>query len=62
MDENYKEFYRPSQDQLKKIVPKIKTDNSEVINNLTNEIVELKQEVKRLRDLLSIEIQKNKRL
>ena len=57
MDENY---YRPSKEQLEKIVPKIETDDSAVIYNMTNEILELKQEVKRLQNLLSIEIQKNK--
>ena len=63
MDEKY---FRPSQEQLNKIVPKIKTDNSEVIYNmkneitnleelniyLTNEIVELKQEIKRLNQII----------
>ena len=28
MDEKYKEFYRPSQDQLNKIVPKIESETT----------------------------------
>ena len=66
MSELDEKYFRPSQEQLNKIVPKIKTDNSEVIYNmtneitnleelninLTNEIVELKQEVKRLNQII----------
>ena len=108
MDENY---FRPSQDQIEKIVPTITSHSVTLdeflentrdksndrkfaelekritelenkfkpfipitqydmfidkgaslgrIKNMTNEIVELKQEIKRLQNLLSIEIQKNK--
>ena len=89
MDENY---YRPSKEQLNKIVPKVTpqhkhqmmlfsfaksynvrikeaekltkglTDNEIFIQILQTEITGLMSEVKRLQNLLSIEIQKNKRL
>ena len=66
MSELDEKYFRPSKEQLNKIVPKIKTDNSEVIYNmkneitnleelniyLTNEIVELKQEIKRLNQII----------
>jgi len=49
MDENY---FRPSKDQLNKIVPKIKTDNSEVISQLLKKIDDLELEIKRLNQII----------
>ena len=49
MDENY---YRPDSEQLNKIVPKIKTDNSEVISQLLKKIDDLELEIKRLNQII----------